>query len=629
LHASMAWARFGKKLSIFHLHMLSRSSLSDMTDLAKLKRKRSSFMSFCTFHTDSLVVSVLTRATSTGKLWNNYISRCKNRERQKEQGASDPTRMKHQMQSLKHNGIYVPPYDYRGFSVKIQGTRIELSQKTEQMAIAWVRKELSKASPPDRVFYKNFMEDFKEALRQENPNLSILGTLKIRDDVEPVVGGVPRADMEIDFSQIRTYVLDEQIKKANMSKEEKKNIAQERKARREALKENFGYAFVDGKKIEIANWTAEPSCIFAGRGDHPKRGKWKEGPKEEEIVLNLSDRKLPPTGRWKDVVWESDKMYIACWRDKLAGKMKYVWFSDSAFLKQNREKEKFDKADKLGEKVPGIVGHILKNLENEDEDRRKVATVSWLILEVNMRVGDEKDPEEADTVGAITLRPEHIKIEGKTLHFDFLGKDAVRWFKKVEAPQSVIANIKHLAGTCKEYLFEGTDSKKVSRFLNEKMEGLTAKVFRTWRCSKTVRECLENNGYKKEDPEHVKLYNAKMANLKAAQVANHKRKIPPNFDERLAKKEAKLEEIKAQLAEKKTQGKKTDALVKRLEKTKIDIELTKVTREYNLGTSLKSYIDPRVYVRWASQVDFSLDKFYPKTLRNKYSWALKGKCSEP
>ena len=27
-----------------------------------------------------------------------------------------------------------------------------------------------------------------------------------------------------------------------------------------------------------------------------------------------------------------------------------------------------------------------------------------------MRVGDEKDPDEADTVGAITLRKEHISF---------------------------------------------------------------------------------------------------------------------------------------------------------------------------------------------------------------------------
>ena len=39
-----------------------------------------------------------------------------------------------------------------------------------------------------------------------------------------------------------------------------------------------------------------------------------------------------------------------------------------------------------------------------------------------MRVGDEKDPDEADTVGATTLRKEHIKITTNTIEFDFLGK---------------------------------------------------------------------------------------------------------------------------------------------------------------------------------------------------------------
>jgi DNA topoisomerase-1 len=530
--------------------------------------------------------------------------------------------MKYQMQSLKHNGIYVPPYDYKGFSVKIQGNTIKLSPKTEMMAIFWVKKEQTKTTPPDRVFYRNFMEDFIEALKLENPILRFLESLKIRTDIDPLIDGKPRPDMEVDFSKIREYVLQEQLKKESMTKEEKKKLAQERKVKREALKEHFGKAIVDGKEIEIANWTAEPSCIFAGRGDHPKRGKWKEGPKEEDIILNISPDSPRPPGKWKDVVWEPDKMYLASWRDKLAGKMKYVWFSDSAFLKQNREKEKFDKAEKLDDKVPKIAERIMKNLNNNDEERKKVATVCWLILEVNLRVGDEKDPGEADTVGAITLRPEHIKVEGNVLHFDFLGKDAVRWVKEVKAPPSVTANIKHFSETCKEYLFEGIDSKKVSRFLNEKMEGLTAKVFRTWRVSKTVKEYLEKNQVKKEEPEYAKLYHAKMANLEAAQMANHKRKIPPNFDERLAKKEGKLKELESQLKEKMKQGKKTESLIKRLEKSKIDIELTKATKEYNLGTSLKSYIDPRVYARWASHVDFNLEKLYSKTLRSKYTWAL-------
>jgi DNA topoisomerase-1 len=141
-----------------------------------------------------------------------------------------------------------------------------------------------------------------------------------------------------------------------------------------------------------------------------------------------------------------------------------------------------------------------------------------------------------------------------------------------------------------------------------------------------VKEALEKSGVTRKDPDYLKTFHAKMANLKVAEVANHKRKIPPNFDERLAKKEAKLKELYAKLEEKKVEGKKTASLETRIEKTRLDIELTKLTKEYNLGTSLKSYIDPTAYVKWAKSVDFSLEKFYPKTLRKKFSWALGSKA---
>ena len=538
--------------------------------------------------------------------------------------------MKYKLKSLKHHGIYVPPYEYKEFSTKIQGHPVKLSPKTEQMAIAWVKKEQSTTAPPDRVFYKNFIQNFLEQLKIENPSLSFLEHfcaeyIRRMDNDEPVEESTnekPMGRMEIDFSEISKYLEQEKIKKLNMTKQKKKKLAEERKSKREALKKKFGYAIVDGKEIEIANWTAEPSCLFAGRGKHPKRGKWKEGPKEEDIILNLSADSPKPPGNWKDIVWEPEKMYIAKWQDKLSGKIKYVWFSDSAFLKQRKEREKFNKAEQLGNEIPKIEEHIVKNLDAKDGERRRIASVCWLIFALNLRVGDEKDPGEADTVGAITLRPEHIKIERDVLHFDFLGKDSVRWVKSINAPPILISNIGHYSKTCKEYLFEGLDSKKVSRFLSEQMNGLTAKVFRTWRTTKVVKKYLDNCGVKKEDAEYVKVFQAKMANLEGATVANHKRMIPANFNERLAKKEARLKELEIQLEEKSKQGKKTDAISNRIEKTKLDIELAEKTKEYNLGTSLKSYIDPRVYVKWAAKVGFSLEKLYSKTLRKKYSWAL-------
>ncbi len=536
--------------------------------------------------------------------------------------------MKHVMKSLKHNGIYVPPYDVKGFTVKIEGQAFKLTEKTEPMAVAWARRILSTTiTPPDKVFTRNFMKEFLAKLREENPKAAYLDafTKRYLNQIEnaPATlnndGG--KFGQEIDFSQITSFVEADKAAKLAISKEEKKKQSEERKEARLKLKEFYGYADVDGQRLEVANWTAEPSCLFAGRGDHPQRGKWKEGPSKADITLNLSPDAPKPEG-WK-VTWEPNKMYVAKWIDKLTGKVKYVWFSDTAFLKQNREKEKFQKAETLGKQIKAIEAHILKNLDSKDEERRAVSTVSWLILVANMRVGDEKDPDEADTVGAITLRSEHIKVEGDTLHFDFLGKDSVRWVKEFKAPPSVIRNIQTFGrDTKKEYLFQGIDSKKVSRFLSEKMPKLTAKVFRTWRCTKTVKEELEKSGVTKEDPDYKKNYAAKMANLKVAEVANHKRKIPPTFDQRVAEKEAKLKELQDLIKAKKAEGKKIESLETRLERSKLDLELTKLTKEYNLGTSLKSYIDPTAYVKWGKKVKFDIEKFYPKTLRSKFNWAL-------
>jgi len=111
--------------------------------------------------------------------------------------------------------------------------------------------------------------------------------------------------------------------------------------------------------------------------------------------------------------------------------------------------------------------------------------------------------------------------------------------------------------------------------------------------------------------------------LHGAEIANHKRTIPIKFDERLINKENRLRELESRLKEKAEEGKKTDSVLTQIEKTKLDMKLMKETKEYNLGTSLKSYIDPRIYVKWGAKVGFTLDKLYPKALMKKYAWALK------
>src|SRR4030043_27276 len=206
--------------------------------------------------------------------------------------------MKQVMKNLKHNGIYVPQYEPKGFSVKIQGQTIKLTTKSEQMAIAWIRKRQSAASPPDKVFMKNFMREFLEQLRRENQSLQLLEAFasEYSQKIENYAGNdIGNSDSvihrDIDFTEVLDFMKQEKQNKENRSPAEKKQKAAERKAAREEMKAKYGFAEVDGQKLEIANWTAEPSCLFAGRGDHPQRGRGKEGPRQEDVILNLPNDK--------------------------------------------------------------------------------------------------------------------------------------------------------------------------------------------------------------------------------------------------------------------------------------------------------------------------------------------------
>jgi len=495
------------------------------------------------------------------------------------------------MKQLSHNGILIPKYEAKGFHIIFKGKKIALNPEQEEMAVAWVKK-LGTEYAEDKVFIKNFFDDFCKAL------------------------GIEKANPEdFDFSKIKNFVEKEREAKLNMPKEEKKKLAAERKFIRESNKEKYGYAIVDGERVELGNYIAEPSSIFMGRGKHPLRGKWKKGATESDIILNLSpDSKVPP-GKWKQIVWQPT-MWTAKWDDKLRGREKYIWLSDSSPLKQEREIEKFNKAKELERKFDLIKNHIIKNLGSEDLKTRKIATVCYLIDALSMRVGDEKDEDEADTVGATTLTSKNINfLPSNLVKFDFIGKDYVRWEKDVALPDQVVKNLKEFIENSKEYIFDGVRSEDVNAFLSQIADGITAKVFRTYNASKAVREYLENVKAK-DNTEAYKKYITTMANLQAAIVCNHKRKLPKKWEETLAKKKERLEQLKLK------KGKKTEEKIKEL---KLKIELMKETKDYNLNTSLKSYIDPRIIYKWCKKINFDWKKYYSKTLQKKFSWIEKEK----
>jgi len=535
--------------------------------------------------------------------------------------------------TLQHNGILFPPaYEDQGIKIKIKGKSIDLNLNQEEMIYQWAKKKDTPYAQ-DKVFQKNFTADFAKTLNSKFKKISY---------------------EDIDFSNAYKIVDKEKDLKDMMSKEEKKSLATKRKELREKLKSKYGIAIMDGKEVEVGNYMAEPPGIFIGRGEHPIRGKWKPRVTTKDVTLNLGKEAKVPEGKWGKIIHDKDSMWLASWMDFLTQKRKYVWLADSSGLKQDRDKEKYEKAVKLAKEIDKIKDRIVKDMKNPKTS--KISTACYLIYRTSMRVGDEKDPDEADTVGATTLRKEHIKITADTIEFDFLGKDSVRWQETIVAEghdKQFQENLKKLIQKKKpkDEIFDNITSRHVNAYYSGIVKGLTAKVFRTYLATSVVKNYLVEHDNIKGKTANEKLYHAKMANLEAAKMCNHKRTIPKTFEESLQKKRDTLKNAQKDQPSKKTQETlkklessepKTDTQKKskvkriktlneqikkqklkhkdRVEKLKFQIDLSENTRDYNLGTSLRNYIDPRVVKAWTDEVGAEWEKLYTAALQKKFLW---------
>jgi DNA topoisomerase-1 len=61
-------------------------------------------------------------------------------------------------------------------------------------------------------------------------------------------------------------------------------------------------------------------------------------------------------------------------------------------------------------------------------------------------------------------------------------------------------------------------------------------------------------------------------------------------------------------------------LEEKIEKLQMQLVLQQETRDYNLGTSLRNYIDPRIMKAWLNYVELDWTKIYTSTLQRKFKW---------
>ncbi|XP_069073953.1 DNA topoisomerase I, mitochondrial-like isoform X2 [Pleurodeles waltl] len=537
---------------------------------------------------------------------------------------------------LEHKGpVFAPPYEPLPDTVKFyyDGKPLQLSSAAEEVA-SFFTKMLDHEYTIKEVFRKNFFMDWRKEMTLEEKTVIV--------DLD-----------KCDFTEMFTYYKGKMEEKKNITKEEKLV----NKEVNEKIVQEFGFCVMDQHRERIGNFKIEPPGLFRGRGDHPKQGMLKKRILPEDVIINCSkDSRIPepPEGhKWKEIRHDNTVTWLASWTENVQGSIKYVMLNANSKLKGEKDWEKYEIARKLKVCVDRIRAQYREDWKSKEMKLRQRAVALYFIDKLALRAGNEKEEgETADTVGCCSLRVEHIKLypeldgEKHVVEFDFLGKDSIRYYNKVPVKKQVFKNLQLFMENKQEGddLFDRLNTPMLNKHLQSLMEGLTAKVFRTYNASITLQEQLKGLT-DPDEPIPSKILSYNRANRAVAILCNHQRAPPKTFEQSMANLQAKIEAKKEQISLVKTELKQakedaknseSDKLQKVLESKKkalerakdqlMKLEVQATDREENkqiaLSTSKLNYLDPRISVTWCQKWGVGLEKIYNKTQRDKFAWAI-------
>ena len=441
----------------------------------------------------------------------------------------------------------------------------------------------------------------------------------------------------------------------------KSRTTEEKKAdkeKRQKLMDYYGWALVDGSCEKMANFLVEPPGLFRGRGEQPLTGTIKKRIYAEDITLNVGeDEPVPvctqPGHSWGEITSNNEGTWLAYY--KVRKNTKYVFLNASSKFKGMSDYKKYEKARRLKDSIGKIREDYNKKLVDKNPENRQLGVATYLIDKLALRVGNEKGEDEADTVGCCTLRVEHITFqENNTITFDFLAKDSMRYLNTVKIEPIVYENLKRFVKGKNpgDDLFDLINAQKLNDYLKQLMDGLSAKVFRTYNASFVLQQQLNKKDFNINDDinEKVNYYNS--ANKDVAVMCNHQRTVPKNYNAKSEQMQKDLEEHQKYLEElrdyvknfKKSKNKykdnkeglvkkvfppnkeKAENLLKNLEEKVKKKSLKLKDREDNkqvaLGTSKLNYMDPRITVSWCKKNEVNIEKLFSKSTRDKFPWAM-------
>lgn len=494
-----------------------------------------------------------------------------------------------------------------------------------------------------------------------NPDLDCVKNNKFLSRVqECIISSYKNSGDKVDFILSKVPVIREAIAKIKDElKEENKKNREQIKVEKEKEKEVYGYAIVNGEKEPLAGYIIEPEGFFHGRGESKLNGYWKFKTEEKDVEINWISDEKPPIGDWK-IVSKPNRHEIATYYvkigtcDKVLAKVrKKIQFSQNSSLKNEADFLKFKFAEEFENNIDLIHTMVYNGLLNKEEE----AVLTDIMLVSGLRIGNEpkEDIFDANTIGISQIKKENIKITGADkIYLSFLGKDSVPFESELTIDELSVKWIENKLAKIgdKDRIFSENINLKAYFEKNGIKCYFTPKIIRTYVANRELKNYLYDH-FNDTLSEVEKINTFKSANLEVAKVLNHQKNINKSFDENFKKLEDKLQikkenfiqynknslqkikDLEAKIERAKAINDSTlekfyinkkdkilNSISKKesaLKKSEYNLSFKDKTKNIALGTSIQSYISPKVVKEWCDAIGLDVSKIYNKSQMERFN----------
>ncbi|MXN89898.1 DNA topoisomerase IB [Flavobacterium sp. Sd200] len=208
--------------------------------------------------------------------------------------------------------------------------------------------------------------------------------------------------------------------------------------------------------------------------------------KDKEVLERIKHLVIPPA--WENV-WISpySNGHLQVTGIDTKGRKQYRYHPE---WNKIRNQSKFYRLRRFGVALPHIREQVEKDLKRSGLPYLKVVALVVKLIELtNIRIGNDAYKKLYGSFGLTTLRDRHVKFDGSTVLFDFVGKKGVK--HKIKLQSRRMANlVKKCQDIPGQELFQYLDdegkrhtigSGDINTYLKEiSGEDFTAKDFRAW-----------------------------------------------------------------------------------------------------------------------------------------------------